>query len=52
MNVERTIKLKLELSDESKETLRKTMVLSNQVFNDIVRYGKIFHEYSLTSLNN
>lgn len=39
MIVERTIKLKLDLSDESKETLRQTMVLSNQVFNEIARYG-------------
>ena len=37
--MERTIKLKLELFDESKETLRQTMVLSNQVFNEIARYG-------------
>ncbi len=52
MNVERTIKLKLELFDESKETLRKTMVLSNQVFNEIARYGFENHTCSKVSVHH
>ena len=52
MNVERTIKLKLKLSDESKETLRQTMVLSNQVFNDIARYGFENHTCSKVSVHH
>src|SRR4030042_4158290 len=49
--MERTIKLKLELSKENKETLRQTMVLSNQVFNEIVRYGFENHTYSKVSVH-
>ncbi len=52
MIVERTIKLKLELSDESKETLRQTMVLSNQVFNEIARYGFDNHTCSKVSVHH
>jgi len=52
MNVERTIKLKLELFDVSKETLRKTMVLSNQVFNEIARYGFENHTCSKVSVHH
>ena len=52
MIVERTIKLKLDMSDESKETLRQTMVLSNQVFNDIARYGFDNHTCSKVSVHH
>ena len=52
MNVERTIKLKLGLFDESKETLRQTMVLSNQVFNEIARYGFENHTCSKVSVHH
>ncbi len=52
MNVNRTIKLKLELSDESKETLRQTIVLSNQVFNEIARYGFENHTCSKVSVHH
>ena len=52
MIVERTIKLKLELSDESKDTLRQTMVLSNQIFNEIARYGFDNHTCSKVSVHH
>jgi len=39
MNVDRTIKFKLELSEQDKEALRQTMIISNQVFNEIAKYG-------------
>jgi putative transposase len=39
MSVDRTIKLKLDLSEYDKETLRLTMSLSNHVFNEITKYG-------------
>ena len=40
MNVDRTIKLKLDMSEEDKETLRQTMILSNHVFNEAEAVGK------------
>lgn len=49
--MERTIKLKLELSEENKETLRQTMALSNQVFNEIARYGFENHTCSKVSVH-
>ena len=52
MSVERTITFKLELSDESKETLRQTMVLSNRVFNEIARYGFENHTCSKVSIHH
>ena len=52
MSVERTITFKLELSDESKETLRQTMVLSNQVFDEIARYGFENHTCSKVSVHH
>jgi putative transposase len=52
MIVERTIRLKLDLSDENKETLKQTMVLSNQIFNDIARYGFDNHTYSKVSVHH
>ena len=52
MSVERTIKLKLDMPDESKETLRQTMVLSNQVFNEIAKYGFDNHTCSKVSVHH
>lgn len=52
MNVERTITFKLDMSDESKETLRQTMVLSNRVFNEIARYGFENHTCSKVSVHH
>ncbi len=39
MNMDRTINLKLDLSEYDKETLRLAMSMSNHVFNEIARYG-------------
>ncbi len=52
MSVERTITFKLDMSDESKETLRQTMVLSNRVFNEIARYGFENHTCSKVSVHH
>ena len=52
MNVERTITFKLDMSDESKETLRQTMVLSNQIFNEIASYGFENHTCSKVSVHH
>jgi len=40
------------MSDESKETLRQTMVLSNQVFNEIAKYGFENHTHSKVSVHH
>jgi IS605 OrfB family transposase len=50
--MDRTVKLKLNLSDESKETLRQTMILGNQVFNEIARYGFENHTCSKVSVHH
>ncbi len=52
MNVNRTITFKLDMSEESKETLRQTMVLSNQVFNEIAMYGFDNHTCSKVSVHH
>jgi putative transposase len=52
MNVDRTIKFKLELSEQDKETLRQTMKLSNQVFNKIAKYGFENHTCSKVSIHH
>lgn len=52
MNVDRTIKLKLKLSEKDKKTLRQTMTISNQVFNEIARYGFENHTCSKVSIHH
>ncbi len=52
MNVDRTIKLKLDLSFYDKETLKLTMSLSNHVFNEIARYGFENHTCSKVSIHH
>jgi len=52
MIVERTITFKLDMSEESKETLRQTMVLSYRVFNEIARYGFENHTCSKVSVHH
>lgn len=52
MNVDRTIKLKLGLSEKDKETLRQTMIISNQVFNEIAKYGFENHTCSKVSIHH
>lgn len=39
MTMDRTIKLKLGLSNEEKDILKSTMNISNQVFNEVAEYG-------------
>ncbi len=50
--MDRTIKLKLDMSDESEETLRQTMLLSNKVFNEIAKYGFENHTHSKVSVHH
>ena len=52
MNMDRTITLKLNMSDESEETLRQTMLLSNKVFNEIAKYGFENHTHSKVSVHH
>jgi len=52
MNVDRTIKFKLDLSEYDKETLRLTMALSNHVFNEIAEYGFKNHTCSKVSIHH
>ncbi len=52
MNVDRTIKFKLELSEQDKETLRQTMTIGNQVFNEIAQYGFDNHTCSKVSIHH
>ncbi len=52
MNVDRTIKLKLDLSEYDKETLKLTMSMSNHVFNEIARYGFENHTCSKVSIHH
>ena len=52
MNVDRTIKLKLDLSEYDKETFRLTMSMSNHVFNEIARYGFENHTCSKVSIHH
>jgi len=52
MNVDRTIKLKLDMSDEGKENLKQTVVLFNQVFNEVAEYGFNNHTHSKVSIHH
>ncbi len=52
MNVDRTIKLKLNLSEEDMEILRQTMIMSNHVFNEIAQYGFEHQTYSKVSIHH
>ncbi len=52
MSVDRTIKLKLDLSEYDKETLRFTMSMSNHVFNEIAQYGFENHTSSKVSIHH
>ena len=52
MNVDRTVKLKLDLSEYDKETLKLTMSMSNHVFNEIARYGFENHTCSKVSIHH
>ena len=50
--MDRTLKLKLELSDEDKESLMQTVVLFNQVFNEVAEYGFEKRTHSKVSVHN
>ena len=39
MSVDRTIKLKLKVSDEDAETLRQTIIVCNEAFDEIAAFG-------------
>jgi putative transposase len=52
MNMDRTIKLKLEMPNEGKETLKQTVVLFNQVFNEVASYGFNNHTHSKVSIHH
>jgi IS605 OrfB family transposase len=52
MNVDRTIKLKLGVSEEDKEVLRKTIILFNTVFNEVAQYGFEHKTHSKVSIHH
>ena len=52
MNVDRTIKLKLDVSEEAKEILKKTITLFNTVFNEVAEYGFNHTTHSKISIHN
>ena len=52
MNVDRTIKLKLNISEEDKETLKKTITLFNTVFNEVAEYGFEHKTHSKVSIHH
>lgn len=49
--MEKTIKLKLDLLEKDKETLRQTMTMSNKVLNEIAAYGFEHHICSKVSVH-
>lgn len=50
--MDRTIKLKLGVSEEDKETLKKTITLFNTVFNDVAQYGFQHKTHSKVSIHH
>ena len=52
MNVDRTIKLKLGVSEEDKENLKKTITLFNTTFNDVAQYGFEHKTHSKVSIHH
>ena len=52
MNVDRTIKLKLSVSEEDKETLKQTITIFNTVFNEVAEYGFENKTYSKVSIHH
>ncbi|MGV8075726.1 MAG: RNA-guided endonuclease InsQ/TnpB family protein [Methanosarcina sp.] len=52
MNVDRTIKLKLGVSEEDKVILKKTITLFNTVFNEVAQYGFEHKTHSKVSIHH
>lgn len=52
MNVDRTIKLKLSVSEEDKEPLKKTITIFNTVFNEVAEYGFKNKTHSKVSIHH
>ncbi|WIM44022.1 transposase [Methanosarcina mazei] len=52
MNADRTIKLKLSVSEEDKEYLKKTITLFNTVFNEVAKYGFEHKTHSKVSIHH
>lgn len=52
MNVDRTIKLKLSVSEEDIETLKQTITLFNTVFNEVAQYGFEHKTHSKVSIHH
>ena len=49
--MDRTIKVKLDVSEEGKEKLKKTISLFNTVFNEVAEYGFKKHTHSKVSIH-
>ncbi|MGB9928110.1 MAG: RNA-guided endonuclease InsQ/TnpB family protein [Methanosarcina sp.] len=52
MKVDRTIKLKLSVSEGDKEILKKTITLFNTVFNEVAQYGFEHKTHSKVSIHH
>lgn len=52
MIVDRTVKLKLNVSEEDKESLKKTLNLFNTVFNEVAEYGFKNRTHSKVSIHH
>jgi len=52
MNMDRTIKLKLSVSEEDKENLKRTITLFNTVFNEVTKYGFEHKTHSKVSIHH
>ncbi|MGB9928380.1 MAG: RNA-guided endonuclease InsQ/TnpB family protein [Methanosarcina sp.] len=52
MNVDRTIKLKLSITEEDKEILKKTITLFNIAFNEVSQYGFENKTHSKVSIHH
>src|SRR5690554_2545169 len=52
MNMDRTIKLKLGVSEEDKGDLKKTITLFNTVFNEVAQYGFEHKTHSKVSIHH
>ena len=50
--MDRTIKLKLSVSEEDKENLKRTITLFNTVFNEVTKYGFEHKTHSKVSIHH
>ena len=52
MNTDRTVQLKLSVSEEDKEVLKQTITIFNTVFNEVAQYGFEHKTHSKVSIHH